>query len=286
MSHHKIKELNCKICDGDTSLLYTKKVLHKHDVKYFQCTNCQFIQTETPYWLDEAYSNGAISALDVGIMQRNIEFSNLTDKILKRIFTKEDRSESLFLDYGGGHGIFVRLMRDLGYQFYRDDKYAPNLFANHFDISDLQPKTKFAVLSAFEVFEHLPNPLESIDEMFELSDILLFSTVLQPENLDENWWYFVPFAGQHVALYHRNSFENFAKERNLNFYTNGKNFHILSKHPINIDLTIDIQPPKLTIAERILNKLAPKENKNKSLISSDFSYVESMLNSKNENSSI
>jgi hypothetical protein len=41
-------------------------VLRKYDVQYFQCGGCGFLQTETPYWLDEAYSSAIVTA-DTGI---------------------------------------------------------------------------------------------------------------------------------------------------------------------------------------------------------------------------
>lgn len=54
---------SCKICGNKTSYIFQAKVLGKYDVKYFHCSTCGYIQTEEPYWLDEAYSE-SISALD------------------------------------------------------------------------------------------------------------------------------------------------------------------------------------------------------------------------------
>ena len=49
-------EQKCKICDSNSHYFATAKVLQKYNVDYFQCSNCGFVQTEEPYWLDEAYS--------------------------------------------------------------------------------------------------------------------------------------------------------------------------------------------------------------------------------------
>ncbi len=38
-----------------------------------------------------------------------------------------------FLDYAGGYGVFTRLMRDIGFDFYWHDPYTQNLFANGFE---------------------------------------------------------------------------------------------------------------------------------------------------------
>ncbi len=51
--------------------------------------------------------------------------------------------------------MFVRLMRDNGFDFYRSDRQCENLFAKGFEASlDVSPS--YELLTAFEVFEHLP----------------------------------------------------------------------------------------------------------------------------------
>jgi hypothetical protein len=58
--------------------------------------------------------------LDTGIMQRNLYLSKITAFILLLFFDCRKK----FLDYAGGYGVFVRLMRDYGFDFYWYDKYA------------------------------------------------------------------------------------------------------------------------------------------------------------------
>ena len=69
--------MNCKICDNNTNPIFKTKVLNKYDVEYFKCTQCSFIQTEKPYWLDESYSN-AITQLDIGLANRNYDLAKKT----------------------------------------------------------------------------------------------------------------------------------------------------------------------------------------------------------------
>ncbi|PKP59337.1 MAG: class I SAM-dependent methyltransferase [Candidatus Altiarchaeales archaeon HGW-Altiarchaeales-1] len=194
--------MTCKICNSDTNEVFEAKILNSYNVKYYKCKHCGFIQTEKPYWLNEAYSS-AISSLDVGLVSRNLSFVPITASIIEKYFKVNGK----FLDYGGGTGLFVRLMRDKGFDFYRQDIYCENLFAQNFDINDLDDKKiKFELLTAFEVFEHLKDPLIEIEKMFKLSDSILFSTELQPlENVTpDNWWYFVPETGQHISFYSKN----------------------------------------------------------------------------------
>ncbi len=221
--------MKCKICDHNATALFSAKVLNKHQVQYYQCDRCQFIQTEDPYWLAESYSN-AITQLDIGLIQRNLELSKITAVVINTFFNAKGK----FIDFAGGYGMLVRMMRDYGYDFYRQDKYCENTFAPHFDIYN-QASKHFELLTAFEVFEHLENPIQDIDEMLTYSSNILFSTVLQPHNAltPDNWWYISPEIGQHIALYHINSLKAIAKLKGLYFYTNGKNLHLFTRQKIN-----------------------------------------------------
>jgi 2-polyprenyl-3-methyl-5-hydroxy-6-metoxy-1,4-benzoquinol methylase len=219
----------CKICKNLSKEHFKAKVLNKYDVQYYKCEKCSFIQTEKPYWLNESYAS-AITQLDIGLIQRNIELAIKTSFIIKCYFNNNES----FLDFAGGYGMFVRLMRDKGFNFYRQDKYCDNIFAKSFDIVDIEIK-KFELVTAFEVFEHLEDPMIDINEMLNYSDSILFSTLLQPEDeiTPEKWWYVSPEMGQHIAIYHLNTLKYIAKIKGLHLYTNEKNIHLITKNKIN-----------------------------------------------------
>src|ERR1700721_2998341 len=61
----------CKICEKRSVYFGETEVLRKYCVRYFRCESCGFMQTEAPYWLEEAYSS-AIAKQDVGAMERNL----------------------------------------------------------------------------------------------------------------------------------------------------------------------------------------------------------------------
>ena len=283
--------MNCKICSQNTEKIFSKKILLKYDVSYFRCSKCLFIQTEEPYWLEEAYGLGAIGALDVGIMSRNIMLVNKTKSIVVNLFSNLNDFNGV--DYGGGHGIFVRMMRDLGFNFYRQDLYAENLYSRYFDVTDLPLHTKYSILTAFEVLEHLPNPIEEIKTMFNYSDVLLFSTELQISNEKselEKWWYIVPEGGQHISFYNKLTFQQIESILSVNYYTDNNNLHILSKTilPENpfFDKEIEIEN-RNNILKRLINKIANKFNyfrsmptnivKPKSLTMVDFEFVKQKI---------
>ena len=273
----------CLICNHEIKKIFNTDVLNKYKVDYFQCLNCNFIQTEKPYWLDEAYSD-AITKLDIGIIYRNINFSNKITQFFKNnLFS----SDGIYLDYGGGYGIFVRMMRDKGFNFYRQDVFCNNLFAKHFDITDLSNDTKFNLLTAFEVFEHLENPLDEIHKMLLLADTIIFSTLLLPNHnvKPDNWWYFIPETGQHISLFSLKSLEFITQKLNLYLYSNGQDLHIFSKNKLNYN---PFEKVKKSFFTRIKHKLLKSDKFNllnskkhinsTSLLSSDFDFVKNKLN--------
>lgn len=220
----------CKICQSESSLLFSKKILGKYDSGFYKCTHCGFIQTDEPIWLAEAYQD-AISDMDTGIFVRNIKFQKVVPLIIKTYFNPKAK----FLDYGAGYGIFVRMMRDKGFDFWWQDEYCANLFAKNYDIKTLSlNEQKFDLITAFEVFEHLTDPVKEVEKMLKHSDSILFSTNLVPENSHlESWWYLSPETGQHIAVYSEKSLEILGKKFGLNLYTNGNNFHLLTRKKIN-----------------------------------------------------
>jgi hypothetical protein len=287
--------MTCKICSHKVDKIFIQNLLGKYSVNYFKCSNCYFLQTEDPYWLDEAYNSGAISALDTGIISRNIHLSQQTKQILLQNYV--DFSNFKGLDYGGGEGITVRILRDMGFNFYRYDLYAENLYARFFDLKDLPVGTKFNVLTAFEVFEHLIDPMKEIEKMLEYSDVILFSTELQPSDSTSDlfkWWYIVPEGGQHISFYNYKTLQIIAEKFNLTFYTNNSNLHILSKKSNLKNPFIEpIKKKNVTkpLFKKILKKLNKKINwpplrskpKLPSLISQDFEMIKKKIILNNEN---
>jgi hypothetical protein len=191
--------------------------------------SCGFIQTEEPYWLNEAYQV-PITIEDTGIIKRNVLFAKRTSTLLYFLFNKKGR----FLDYGGGYGLFVRLMRDCGFDFYWTDPYTENLFARGFNFNS-GSNIPVELLTTFECFEHFVDPLNEIEKMLSISPSILFSTDIFSSGTPnpEQWQYYYFSHGQHIALYSIASLKKIAKILNLHLYTNGKSFHLLTQKVLN-----------------------------------------------------
>jgi hypothetical protein len=189
--------MECRICGSPSQRCFEGKVLSKYLVSYYHCPRCGFLSTEEPYWLDEAYAD-PINIYDTGVMRRSIIQSKRVGVILSNCFDQYGK----FIDYGGGYGVFTRMMRDVGFDFYWYDPYCTNLMARGFEY-DGESNISFEALTSFETFEHFPHPMEDIERMVKLSKNILFSTELLPQPVPKpnSWWYYGLEHGQHISFY-------------------------------------------------------------------------------------
>jgi 2-polyprenyl-3-methyl-5-hydroxy-6-metoxy-1,4-benzoquinol methylase len=128
-------------------------------------------------WLSEAYVE-PINEADTGYVARNLVCQRRTRMFIELFLNPSGR----FLDYAAGYGMFVRLMRDIGYDFRWYDRYCKNLFARGFE-ETFPVCGPFEAVTAYEVMEHLVDPLDTIAELTRATPCLIFSTVLLPNPL-------------------------------------------------------------------------------------------------------
>jgi len=119
-------------------------------------------------------------------------------------------------------------MRDRGFDFFWYDRHCQNLFAKHFVA---RPGMKFELLTAFEVFEHLQDPISELEKMLQYADNMLFSTLLAPTKITKasDWWYFGPDHGQHISFYTLPALQALAERFGLYLSTDGVLHHLLSR---------------------------------------------------------
>lgn len=220
----------CPICGSFSSPVFIAKILGKYEAEYFSCPTCGFLYVHDPFWLEEAYNN-PIACADTGIAQRNIHLSNMVSSILFFLFDCEGK----YLDVAGGYGLFVRLMRDVGFDFFWSDKYAENLFARGFEVETSQ-NVQFTAATAFEILEHVVNPLDFMESVFKEASTktLIFSTELfegHPPRPNE-WWYYSFETGQHISFYQKKTLQFIADTLGLHMHSHGM-LHILTDRKIH-----------------------------------------------------
>ena len=220
------KTVPCRCCGSDTAKYLWSGALIELTVKYFECSQCGYVQTEQPHWLPRAYTD-AINASDTGIMARN--YANVSKIIvtLKLLGVISGR----VLDWAGGIGILVRLLRDAGIDALWADGYSDNLLARGFEHKD----EKVELVTAFEVFEHFSCPAEELDRLLGFGRNLLLSTMFIPDPAPDHtqWWYYGREHGQHVGFFRAETLRKLAHSRGLHFISNGTNLHLMSEQRVN-----------------------------------------------------
>ena len=242
----------CRVCGKKADFFFSKQILGKYDVAYFKCSNCGHVQTEDPHWLEEAYLNHD-SKLDVGMADRCVWTAQTMAALAWRL---KIGPEEPCLDWGAGTGLFVRLCRDYGMNFFYFDRYPRNVFARGFE-SEPSGGKKWTCISAFEVAEHLPNPIADFEELFRLAPrYIVFSTLLYNGETPD-WWYFTD-NGQHVAFYTRRSLELIGSHYGYQLASNDRDLHLFSKDACPDRILGRARKHRQTLARRYRKKFGSR----------------------------
>jgi hypothetical protein len=213
--------MHCPVCSAPTSEFAQGQVLGDQDVFYRRCDACGFVFAADPVWLERSYAD-AITKFDVGLLDRSVIMSNIVAALLRALGLRE----GTFLDWAGGYGTLTRLLRDRGYDFRHYEPNAKNIFAEGF--ASAPEGSSFALVTAIEVLEHLPDPVASLTAAAQSSDLLLTTTQVLPEPAPKpgEWWYYAPETGQHISFYSRPSLEALAEKLGYDGVVTGSFVHL------------------------------------------------------------
>lgn len=215
----------CRCCRAETMPIFSGALIGK-SIFYFECNKCGYVQTEDPYWLDQAYSN-VINDSDTGIMARNQQNARIT---LATMFLINKLNGSL-VDCAGGYGILVRLLRDFGVDAKWSDRFCQNILAKGFEYSNGGAD----LVTAFEAFEHFLDPSDELDRILQIAPNVLLSTdlIASPAPRQEDWWYYGKEHGQHIGFFRKKTLEKLAQDRGMHLTSNGSTYHLITKEPVN-----------------------------------------------------
>jgi hypothetical protein len=216
----------CRACGSqETRFVFSGEMLSR-SVDYYECSACRYFQTETPSWLEEAYSK-AINDSDTGIMARNLLNARV---VLGTLWSLGDL-RSRVLDFAGGYGVLVRLLRDYGIDALWTDRYCLNLLASGFDY-DGGP---VGLVTAFEAFEHFVDPGQELSRMLEIGSSVLLSTELlgEPAPALADWWYYGTEHGQHIGFFRVTTLRSLAGRHGKRLLTDGRTYHLITDRPID-----------------------------------------------------
>lgn len=202
----KREAVPCRLCGASARFWNTKRLLDRYDVSYYLCGQCGSLETEQPYWLEVAYDVSGVGD-DVGAAQRTIDVVLKTSALLDRI---EIPRTAEHVDFGGGLGLFTRMMRDRGVNFLSYDLYARPFFSDRFSLTSLAGRSP-AVVTAFEVLEHFTNPVDDLIQLFETRPALVIAMTEVFTGQDTSWPYLAEGTGQHVFFYSQRALVQIAK---------------------------------------------------------------------------
>jgi Methyltransferase domain len=248
----------CPVCEAQPERFGAAIVLGKFAADFLRCRNCGAIFVEHPTWLPEAYET-AIAERDIGLVSRNVVLAGATRRVLRTFFPQAGS----FLDFGAGTGMFVRLMRDSGYEFRYFDQHGPNLYARGLECEDPGAE-EFDVVTAMEVLEHLEQPIHQLRHVVSGSQAFLATTVPLPSPPPRlgQWWYYSLATGQHITFFSHRALDVLSERFSFTRSSAGP-YHVFARRTV---------PPRLLrfVASERLGAMAGRFGTRPSLLSSDY----------------
>lgn len=231
-------QLPCPICTGGSSKLdvvdfnksceeqagqYLK--LSGKPIYYSLCTECGFcFAPEICAWSADEFKqriyNDAYPLVDPDFARTRSEDNS------KRIIELLGMNVGFtHLDFGGGNGRLSTLMAQHGWNSRSYDPYLAN--------SELPSlKMKFDLITAFEVFEHAPDPHKMFAQLASLTNdrgLIIASTLLSDGQIHRHqridWWYAAPRNG-HISLFSARSLQILAETHGFNTRNLSSSLHL------------------------------------------------------------
>jgi 2-polyprenyl-6-hydroxyphenyl methylase/3-demethylubiquinone-9 3-methyltransferase len=203
----------CKICRGKAPLFgvvdFNKSCEDRRGtplspagvpVHYRRCAECGFLFTASldDWSLDDFRThiyNDGYAAVDPDYLEaRPTALAATLAQLLPAL-----PLDTGILDYGGGNGVLAERLRARGCRHVETYDPLTPAFAH-------RPAGRFPLITSFETFEHVPDPIATIRDIATLASqpgLVLFSTLLQGQELQRagmDWWYIGPRNG-HISLY-------------------------------------------------------------------------------------
>jgi len=109
------------------------------------------------------------------------------------------------LEVGVGESVVANYLKAMTEVAYTSADFAEDLSPDV--VADVRAlpfaDNAYDTVCAFEVLEHLADPVVGLADLMSLSENIFFSTCLVPEPAPSlaDWWYYSPSSGQHISFY-------------------------------------------------------------------------------------
>jgi SAM-dependent methyltransferase len=198
-------------------------------IYYYFCDTCKFcFAPEFHHWsladFEEKIYNDNYATVDPDYL--SLRPTNNAEVLVELFGSQKD--QIMHLDYGGGNGLLSKLLRGEGWN---SASYDP--FVDHG--MNLNGLGKFNLITAFEVFEHVPDVkslMKNLSSLMDENGIVLFTTLLSNNKIISKkritWWYASPRNG-HISIFSNASLRHLAKQAGLSFHSFSDGFHAFCK---------------------------------------------------------
>ena len=228
----------CKICDSAAHLFDVvdfKKFCSQGDyyatglsgipIYYRKCESCGLIFTTGLDELDkEGFSEFVYNDDYVKYDPEYVEIRPRQNADFLDEFLSPLKSSVKALDYGSGNGLTASILASKGWNFHACDPIS----------NPVEPSKDFSgfnVISAIEVFEHIPHPILGMEDMlrYAAADCLLIicthATDDQLTNRRLDWWYAGPRNG-HITLHSKTSLRLLFNKYGFSYASLNSSVHI------------------------------------------------------------
>jgi len=203
----------CPLCKSESMLIWKEK-----NYKLYRCLNCKVAFLSPIPETEKIYNREYFEKWYLKYYEeRKQYFKNLIEK-LKNYLPEKGK----ILDIGCGVGIFLDIMKEMGWDVYGQDispfavKYCKSKgYTVYKNLSEINTEGTFDLITMFDVIAHIPNPLHYLEKVHKLlkeDGILVIKTPYHSNFLFKTAK-FLAFTGRSRSLlhipaqiYHFNSF--------------------------------------------------------------------------------
>lgn len=231
-------QISCPVCDGQANPLdvvdFNKSCeelrgkflpISGIPIYYYHCSICSFtFAPEFVEWTENKFIEKIYNTEYIDIDPDYLEARPQANfQTLKQMFGDQKKIIK-HLDYGGGNGRLSFLLNQDGWNSETYDPFP----SSDISLSDIG---KFSLITAFEVFEHVPDVnllMKNLTKLMTSDCLVLFSTLVSDGNIKANnrinWWYASPRNG-HISLFSKQSLIHLGSRYALNFGSFTDGFH-------------------------------------------------------------